>query len=301
MITLELVGTLQEAVTSGALLVAFPIAVIAGLVSFASPCVLPLVPGYLSFITGLTGAELAGTEPEQPVGKPSGASGSDPSSESVVTQDASNQEASSQELSARPIPRTGFAKYSRVVLGTGLFVLGFSIVFVAFGFLFGAASEWFFGNVRGIQIALGSLVIVLGLMFGGWIPGLNREYRFHLAPKYGLWGAPLLGVVFGLGWVPCIGPTLSAVLSLAYTEGSAVRGAILAFAYCIGLGIPFLLIGLAFNKAAVTMGWIRRHYQLIMRLGGALLVAIGVMLVTGLWNTLITYLQTWIASYDLPL
>lgn len=257
---------MQDTVTGGALLIALPLALLAGLVSFASPCVLPLVPGYLSFITGLTGAELAGDD---------------------AASDAPQ--------------KTGFAKYSRVLLGTSLFILGFSVVFVAFGFLFGALSEWFFGNIRGIQIVLGGCVIVLGLMFGGWIPGLNREYRFHMAPKFGLWGAPLLGIVFGLGWVPCIGPTLSAVLSLAYTEGSAMRGAILAFAYCLGLGIPFLLIGLAFNKAAATMGWIRKHYQLIMRLGGALLVAIGVMLVTGIWNTIVTHMQTWISTYDLPL
>lgn len=267
---IDLASSVQETVTGGALLIALPLAILAGLVSFASPCVLPLVPGYLSYITGLTGAELAGQVEDNP------------------TQ-------SDQEL------KTGWAKYSRILLGTCLFILGFTIVFVAFGFLFGALSEWFFGNMRAIQIVLGVVVVILGLMFGGWIPGLNREYRFHMAPKFGLWGAPLLGIVFGLGWVPCIGPTLSAVLSLAYSEGSAARGALLAFAYCLGLGIPFLLIGLAFNKAAGTLGWIRTHYQLIMRLGGALLVVIGLLLVSGIWNTIVTHMQTWITTYDLPL
>lgn len=274
MINLDTIASVQETVTSGALLIAIPLAILAGLVSFASPCVLPLVPGYLSYITGLTGAELAG---EVEAGE------AEPGDGKTVS------------------AKTGLAKYGRVLLGTSLFIFGFSIVFVAFGFLFGAFGQWFVEHTRLIQGVLGILVIILGLMFGGWIPGLNREYRFHMAPKYGLWGAPLLGIVFGLGWVPCIGPTLSAVLTLAYSEGSAARGALLAFAYCLGLGIPFLLIGLAFNKAAVTMAWIRQHYQLIMRLGGALLVLIGILLVTGIWGTVVKNMQTWISTYDLPL
>lgn len=256
------IASIQESITGGALLLAIPLAVLAGLVSFASPCVLPLVPGYLSYITGLSIAELSGEESDG---------------------------------------TTAHNRYARVLAGSLLFILGFSLVFVAYGFLFGAISEWFFGNLRVIQIVLGILVILLGLMFGGWIPGLNREYRVHMTPRFGMWGAPLLGVVFGLGWAPCIGPTLSAVLSMAYSEASATRGALLAFAYCVGLGIPFIIIGLAFNKAAITLKWIREHNQLIMRIGGGLLVSIGVLMVTGIWNQIIVYMQSWIVSYDLPI
>jgi cytochrome c-type biogenesis protein len=138
-------------------------------------------------------------------------------------------------------------------------------------------------------------------MFGGWIPGLNREWRLHMTPRFGLWGAPLLGVLFGLGWTPCIGPTLSAVLSLAVTEGSAARGAVLSLAYCIGLGIPFLIVGLAFGKAATALSWVKSHYVLIMRIGGGLLVAIGVLLVTGMWDQLTIALRVWAGSFEVAL
>lgn len=254
------VASVQQTVTSGSLLLAIPIAIAAGLVAFASPCVLPLVPGYLSFITGLTGAELA-------------------------------EEADDLGASGR----------SRVLLGCALFVMGFSVVFVTFGFAFGAVSVWLIDYSTIIQRVLGLVVIAMGLMFGGWIPGLQREWRIHQTPKYGMWGAPLLGFLFGLGWTPCIGPTLSAVLSMGYGEGSAARAAILAFAFCLGLGVPFMLVGLAFRRAAGALGWVRRHYLLVMRIGGGMLIAVGVLLVTGLWEQLTISMRVWVGAFGVPL
>ncbi|MGB3673869.1 MAG: cytochrome c biogenesis protein CcdA [Candidatus Nanopelagicales bacterium] len=253
-------GSITQTVTSGSLLLAIPLAIAAGLVSFLSPCVLPLVPGYLSFITGLTGAEIASED-----GK----------------------------LDARG--RT------RILLGCVLFIAGFSVVFIALGAAFGALSGWLFEYQTTIQRVLGVFVIVLGLMFGGWIPGLQREWRIHRAPTYGLWGAPLLGLAFGLGWTPCIGPTLSVVLSLAANEGSAPRGALLSLAYCVGLGIPFIIVGLAFGRVAGTLQWVRSHYLLVMRVGGAMLVLVGVLLVTGLWDQLMIWLRVWVGGFGVPI
>lgn len=256
----ESLASVAQTVTTGSLLLAIPLAIAAGLLSFLSPCVLPLVPGYLSFITGLTGAEIASEK---------------------------------GELDARG--------RSRIVLGCVLFIAGFSVVFVALGAAFGALSGWLFEYQTLIQRVLGVLVIVMGLMFGGWLPGIQREWRIHRAPTYGLWGAPLLGLVFGLGWTPCIGPTLSAVLGLAANEASALRGALLSLAYCVGLGIPFIIVGLAFGRVAGTLQWVRSHYLLIMRIGGAMLVFVGVLLVTGLWDQLMIWLRVWMSGFGVPI
>ncbi|GAA0968403.1 cytochrome c biogenesis protein CcdA [Acrocarpospora macrocephala] len=237
---------LAETVASGSLLIALPIALLAGLVSFLSPCVLPLVPGYLSYVTG---------------------------------------------MSADPRRRT-------LVLGSGLFVLGFALVFVLGGALFGGLGAALLGNAQVITKVLGALTIVLGLAFLGLIPGLQREFRFHKLPTAGLAGAPLLGVVFGLGWTPCIGPTLAVVLTLSVDQGSAARGALLAFGYALGLGLPFILAGLAYRRALHTFRAVRRHSQLITRVGGAMLVAVGLLLVTGLWGELIAGLQGWVGGFE---
>lgn len=259
-LVVQTVGSAAQTVTNGSLFLAIPLAILAGLLSFLSPCVLPLVPGYLSFITGLTGAELASED---------------------------------GRIDARG--------RSRIVLGCVLFIAGFSVVFVALGAAFGALSVWLFEYQTVIQRVLGLFVIVLGLMFGGWIPGLKREWRIHRAPTYGLWGAPLLGFLFGLGWTPCLGPTISAVLSLAYNEGSALRGALLSLAYCVGLGIPFIIVGLAFGRVAGTLQWVRNHYLLVMRVGGGMLVLVGVLLVTGLWDQLMITLRIWMSGFGVPI
>jgi len=245
-----------ETVASGGLLLASLIAFAAGVLSFVSPCVLPLAPGYLSYVTGLTGAEIA---------------------------------------------EGGVARRSRVLIGSLLFVLGFSIVFVSYGLFFGGLGSLLLQYQDVITRVLGVLVIVMGLAFMGVIPGLQREWRMHRMPSYSLWGAPLLGVLFGLGWTPCIGPTLTVVQTLAFTEASAARGAFLSFIYCLGLGLPFVLLGLAFRYAAGTLTWVREHYALIMRIGGGLLVVIGVLLVTGIWNDITIWMRTLVPGFETPL
>lgn len=248
--TLAAAGDMNQTVLSGALLLALPVAVLGGLVSFFSPCVLPLVPGYLSYVTGVGGADLAE------------------------------------------------ARRGRMLAGSSLFVLGFSAVFVSTGALFG-----YFGNTlqdykEQINLVLGGLTIVLGLGFMGAFNLFGqREFRFHTRPTMGLAGAPLLGVLFGLGWTPCIGPTLAAVNSLSFSQASAGRGALLTVAYCAGLGLPFVLAAIAFRRALGAFGWVKKHYVWVMRLGGGMLVVVGLLLVTGLWDSMVQDLQTWSSRY----
>jgi cytochrome c-type biogenesis protein len=292
--------SVTETVATGSLLLAAPIAFAAGVVSFLSPCVLPLVPGYLSFVTGLTGAELVGEEES----RRTPAAPSDPR----VT-DARDREAGSSRsrtsVTQAPTPAPSLPPIARtkgrVLLGSLLFVLGFTAVFVAYGALFGALGEALLEYQEPLTRVLGVVVIGLGLAFLGWIPGAQREWRVHHVPDLGLWSAPLLGVLFGLGWTPCIGPTLGAVQTLAFTEASAARGALLSFVYCLGLGLPFILVGLLFRRLLGTIGWVRRHSQTVMRLGGALLVAIGLLLVTGLWDDLTIGLRTWAGGFGVLL
>jgi cytochrome c-type biogenesis protein len=179
-----------------------------------------------------------------------------------------------------------------------LFVLGFAAVFTAGGALFGGLGGALLGNAETITRVLGVLTVVLGLGFLGLIPGLQRDVRISRLPAAGLAGAPLLGVVFGLGWTPCIGPTLAVVLTLSVDQGSAARGAVLAFVYALGLGLPFVLAGLAYRKALHTFRAVRRHSRLVTRIGGAMLVAVGVLLVTGLWGELIAGLQVWVGGFE---
>ncbi len=236
---------LGSTVATGSLLLAAPIAAVAGLVSFVSPCVLPLVPGYLSYVTGMSGDQ----------------------------------------------------KRGRMVLGSALFVLGFAVVFVLGGALFGGLGAALHGNADVITRVLGVVTIVLGLAFVGIVPGLQRDVRIHRLPAAGIATAPLLGVVFGLGWTPCIGPTLAVVMTLSVNQGSALRGAALAFAYALGLGLPFVLAGLAYRRALHTFKAVRRHTPLITKVGGAMLVAVGVLLVTGQWSEIIVHLQVWVGGF----
>ena len=253
---------IAETVASGSLLLALLLAFAAGVVSFASPCVLPLAPGYLSYVTGLTGAEIAGEERQG---------------------------------------TTTVAVKSRVLLGSVLFVLGFSVVFVSYGLLFGGLGSLLLEYQAIISRVLGVIVIAMGLSFMGVIPGMQREWRMHRMPSYSVWGAPVLGVLFGLGWTPCIGPALTAVQSLAFTEASAARGALLSFVYCLGLGLPFILLGLLFRQAAGTLAWVRRHYALIMRIGGGLLVLIGLLLVSGVWDSITIWMRTLVPGFETPI
>jgi cytochrome c-type biogenesis protein len=243
-----------QTVISGSLLLATPVALIAGLVSFASPCVLPLVPAYVGYLGGMTG-----------------------SAQKVFSE-------------GDTLVRTAPAR-SRVLLGVALFVAGFTAVFVALAVLAGSLGGLLVEYQDPITRVLGVVVIVLGLGFLGLIPFLQNEKRVHLAPRAGLWGAPLLGVTFGLGWVPCIGPTLAAILTLSLDGGSAGRGALLAVAFCVGLGLPFLLVALFVDRSAGALGFLRRHRLAILRFGGAMLVILGIALVTGVWGTWSSWLQ----------
>lgn len=234
---------------SGSMLLAIPVALLAGFVSFASPCVLPLVPGYLGFVSGLAASSVGGP------GAPRGAGGSAPA-----------------------------AGRGRLLLGVALFILGFAVVFVSIGILTGTVGSFLTRWQDEISRVLGVVVVLMGLAFLGAVPFLQRERRLHASPTAGLWGAPLLGFAFGLGWTPCLGPTLVAIYALALGEGSAARGGILAVAYCIGLGLPFLLIALGLQSSTRGLAFLRKHRLAIMRIGGALLIAIGLALVTGLWG-----------------
>ena len=247
-------------VWSGSMLLALPVALIAGLVSFASPCVLPLVPGYVGYVSGMAAAS-AGTGAK---GRPG------------IPQDPGRR---------------------RVVAGVALFVLGFTAVFVAFMAAAGALGAYLVQWEATIMRVLGVVVILLGLAFLGAVPFLQRERRMHLSPRAGLWGAPLLGVVFGLGWTPCIGPTLTAVQALSLDQASAARGIVLGIAYCVGLGVPFLLVALGLQSSQRMLGFLRRHRLAIQRAGGALLVLIGLALVTGLWTSWTSQLQGWISGF----
>jgi cytochrome c-type biogenesis protein len=256
-----------NAITDGPLLLALPVAAAAGLVSFLSPCCLPLMPGYLSYVTGLAGSEVA----EQPAAEGGG----------------------STAVATRPTT----TRRLRVVVGSVLFVLGFSVVFVSEGLLFGGLGGLLIDHRVLIERVLGAVTIVMGLAFIGLIPVLDREVRVHRLPSTGLAGAPLLGVVFGLGWTPCLGPTLAAVQGLAFTQSSAGRGAVLTSAYCLGLGVPFVLTGLAFERALRAFAVVKRHYAVVKAVGGGLLVIVGVLLVTGLWEQLTIQLRVLISGY----
>jgi cytochrome c-type biogenesis protein len=237
-------------VLNGALLVALPVALLGGLVSFFSPCVLPLVPGYLSYVTGVTGTDLAE------------------------------------------------ARRGRMVAGASLFVLGFTTVFVSSGALFGFFGDTLQDNKGVLSKVLGALMIVMGVFFMGLMPWMSqREFRFHKRPVAGLAGAPLLGALFGIGWTPCIGPTLASVLALSSQQSSAGRGAILTVAYCLGLGVPFVLAAVAFRKALGAFGWVKRHYVWVMRIGGTMMIVTGLLLLTGAWDRIVQDMQSWSAGF----
>jgi len=232
---------------AGSLALAVPVAVLAGLVSFFSPCVIPLLPGYLSYATGLSGADLAAGEASR--------------------------------------------HRWRMLVGSLLFVVGFAIVFVLIGAAFGSVSSWLRSWQDEITLVLGLGLIVLGLVFAGVVPWLQRDWRVHRIPAVGLGAAPLIGALFAIGWTPCIGPTYGVILNLTYTDATAMRGALLSLCYALGLGVPFVVAGLAYRRTLGAVAWVRRHQVWVMRLGGVMLVILGLLLVTGWWDHAVQWVQ----------
>jgi len=247
------VNWLPDIVTSGSMIFALAAAFAAGLISFLSPCVLPLVPGYLSYMTGVAGARAQSRK------------------ESVTR--------------------------SRTLWGTLAFIAGFSCVFISYGALFGGLGHILLSHQRVIQQVMGVVIIVMGLGFLGLVPALQRDIRLHRMPSGTLLGAFALGALFAIGWTPCIGPTLAAVQGLALSEGSAARGAILSAAYCFGLGFPFIVIGLMMERGVRAIKFLRKHSRQVMYVGGVLLITIGLLLVTGYWNTLTVNMRVWTSQW----
>ncbi len=242
-------GWVQSALTSSMLL-AIPVAILAGIVSFASPCILPLLPGYLSYASGMGASEIA----------------------------------------------QGTAKKRLLLMGTVGFILGFSVMFVLTGALLGGLGGVLIANERIITLILGVVILLLGAAFAGFIP-IPAMWTPSVTPKMGVAASPLLGMVFGLSWTPCIGPALSVVFAMAFNEGSAVRGGVLAFFYALGLGLPFILFALAFTAMAPRLEWLKRNQRLVQRIGGILMMLVGIAMITGLWDMMMVELRQWVASF----
>lgn len=263
-----MIRALQETVLSGPLLLAAPIAALAGLLSFFTPCSLPLVPGYLSYVAGMSGAH----------GSPVSA-----------------------DLRGDLLPPR---QRARVMTGAALFVLGFATVFTAYGALFGAIGAVLVTNQDLLIRASGVFTIAMGLLFAGLgqrLPFVGRQQRFAATPRTGLLGAPVLGAVFAIGWTPCIGPALAAVLALATSANTASRGAALSFVYAIGLGVPFLLAAMSLTRAMRAFAWVRRRTRWVTVGGGVVLVVVGILQVSGVWSAAIVSLQAVVASWQPPI
>lgn len=233
---------MNQIILDGSLLAAVPVALLAGLVSFLSPCILPLIPGYLSFIGGFA------------------------------------------------------ASRSRVVFGSVLFVLGFGVVFVVLGALAGSLGIGV-AQIKLVQRLLGVVIALLGLVMIGQFGFLQRTLRFQVRPNMGLWSAPVLGIAFGLGWTPCIGPTLSAVLALSLDQANVGRGVILASAFTLGIGVPFILMAFGFGWATSSVAFVKKHIRTFNLVGGGLLIVLGLLMAFGLWASLVSWLQEVTGSY----
>lgn len=258
-------NNLTDFVISGPIVLATPLAVAAGVVSFASPCAIPLVPGYLAYLASLTGADAPPVDADD--------------------------------------SRAGKGRW-RVAGAALLFVLGFTAVFLAAVVAVLGAADFLLGNEALLQRIGGVITIAMGLVFLGMVPILQRSVQLHHVPRGGIASAPLMGAVYGLGWTPCLGPTLTGVIALAsgtQVGSTTARGILLVLAYCLGLGLPFILLAIGAQWALRTAGWLRRHTRAVQIVGGVMLLIVGLLLVTGLWGEMVAWLRGPIAGFTTPI